>query len=126
MSVPVDVDLTREAAKRAKLEITQNLVPALIGRNIGPEGQTYGTQMVERDDRILMFMEDRQMGVHDRVVQGVLVPGTLRTVNPELEDEMQRDFIDDVNHSPMFSYTQTADRIRESGATEAYDEGVGL
>jgi len=123
MSVPVDVDLTREAAKRAKAEIVRDLVPALLGRNIGPQGETYGTHLMERADRILMFIEDRAMGVHDRVVNGILVPGTLRTVNPELEDQMQRDFIEDVNASPTFGATMTDDSIRESAATSAY-EGV--
>lgn len=124
MSVPVDVDLTREAAKRAKREIMDTIVPELMGRNIGPEGQTYGTQMIDRADRILMFLEDREMGVHDRDVNGVLVPGTLRTVNPELEDQMQREFIEDVKASPMFGHAQYMESIRESAATTAYDEGV--
>jgi len=126
MAVPVDVDLTREAAKRAKREIMDTIVPELMGRNIGPEGQTYGTQMIDRADRILMFIEDREMGVHDRDVNGVIVPGTLRTVNPELEDKMQREFIEDVKASPLFGHAQYMDSIRESGATTEYDEMQGV
>lgn len=125
MSTPLDVDLTAEAAKRASAELKDWLAPELIARNIGPEGQTYGTSLVGRADRILQFIEDRDMGVHDRWVNGVFVQGTLRVVNPELEDELQKQFAEDIAHSPVFGHTQTDDSIRESGATTAYDlEGI--
>lgn len=127
MSVPIDVDLTQEAGKRAKAELKDWLAPELIARNIGPEGQTYGSSLVDRADRILMFIEDRENGVHDRWVNGVFVQGTLRVVNPDLEDEMQKQFEEDIAHSPLFGHTQTDDSIRESGATTAFDsplEGI--
>lgn len=126
MSVPIDVELMQEAGKRARLEAKEQLAPELIARNIGPEGQTYGTQLMSRADRILEFLEDRERGVHDRWVNGVFVQGTLRVVNPDDEDAAQKQFEEDIAHSPLFGHTQTDDSIRESGTT-AYDnplEGI--
>ena len=122
MSDPLDWSMVQEAQRRAQMEILDE-IKTLTELNVGSQGETFGTQHMTIADRILAFIDDREMGVHDRVVNGILVPGTLRTVNPEVEDRMQREFLEDVQSSPMFSHLQYAENIRAEG-TESMMQGV--
>lgn len=90
MSVPVSVELANEAAERAVREIAdyQTIVTDL---NLGPQGQTYGTKTMSREDRILAFMEDAQSGALD----------FLKTVNERFYRDYVKGFVSDVMHSPV-------------------------
>jgi len=102
MSDPVDVEVTAEAAKRAKSELME-LFRDLIPRNVGTTGASYGMHDMERGDRILAFLERRESGSLE----------VLRGIAPHWYEKLVRDYEADVKAMPLFAHTQTAESIRE-------------
>ena len=94
MSSPIDVDIVNEAAKRATAEVLDYLT-ILVPMNLGPQGQTYGTKTMSREDRVLAFMEDAQSGALD----------FLFTVN----EQFAKDYVDQFNRDVMASPVMRSD-----------------
>lgn len=90
MSGPSDVEIVNEAARRAQVEVL-DFLSVLVPMNLGPQGQTYGTKTMSREDRILAFMEDAQSGALD----------FFKTVNERFYKDYVRGFVHDVMSSPV-------------------------
>lgn len=96
--LPLDVALTEEAMERAADEIIET-IKALRSLNVGPGGETFGTQHMSREDRMLAFMEDAQSGALD----------TLGVLNPEAARKYVAQYRRDVAASPVMN--ETASRL---------------
>lgn len=86
MSQPSDIELTEEAAKRAKLQLME-LFRELLPRNLGSGGESYGMVLMERGERILQFEEDARNGTLD----------IMQVQSPELYWEYVQEYIKDVS-----------------------------
>ncbi len=90
MSTPPDVALVNEAGVRTKRQVL-DLLSVLVPLNLGAQGQTYGTDTMPREDRILAFMQDAKSGALDFFF----------TVNQQAAEDYVRAFVKDVLASPV-------------------------
>lgn len=88
----LDPELMNEAMKRAEDECI-DLYDALLPRNVAPDGMTYGSEPMNRGDRIGAFLFRVQSGALD----------ILETASPEVFKRYVEEFIDDVSKTPEFS-----------------------
>jgi len=110
----VDPEMMNEAMKRAEDELLWRY-EALIPRNVGPDGMTYGSQPMDRGSRIEAFLWRVSTGSLD-ILQGVSPPVFKRYVD---------EFIDDVSKSPMYAQNPQIDRLRRQlQAQTVVTEGV--
>ena len=91
MTRTVDWDLVQEAQKRAVIEI-MDTVQALTDLNVGPRGETFGTEHMEIGDRILAFIDDVQSGALQM----------LTAINEDFAMRYVREFLQDVGSSPDY------------------------
>lgn len=66
MALPLDVEIVQEAQRRAAQEIIDT-IEALYELNTGTNGETFGTQSMSREDRILAFLDDAHSGALDNL-----------------------------------------------------------
>lgn len=90
MVEPLDWQLLQEAERRALQEILDT-VQTLTEINVGPNGETFGSTQMSREDRILMFLEDARSGAVD----------ALGTINPKFQMAYIRQYQRDVRNSPV-------------------------
>lgn len=87
---PADVEVAHEAIDRAVDELLE-LMRALYERESGAGGRTYGTQDMDREQRIEAFLVDAQSGALD----------ILKSIAPEHYNAQVRQFQQDVAASPV-------------------------
>lgn len=92
MSSPLAWEMLQEAEKRAEREV-MDTIEALTSINVGPNGETFGTEHMSREDRILAFLDDWNSGA----VQ------CLYTIKPEYADSYIRSYQRDVAESAVMS-----------------------
>lgn len=90
MPVPLDVELVQESQRRAQLEIIDT-IRALYELNVGPNGETFGSQHMSREDRILAFLEDARSGALDN----------LFVIKREFGEAYVKQYREDVSSSPV-------------------------
>lgn len=95
---PADVELVNEASKRAVTEIL-DILDALQSMNVGSNGETFGTEHMSREDRILMFEDDVRSGALD----------CLYTINPKFAERYVKAYNRDVRESPQMQPVPTRD-----------------
>lgn len=88
--LPLDVSLVAEAQKRAEREVLE-LIETLQDRNVSPNGDTFGTMHMSREDRILMFQDDARSGALDH----------LQVLNPDAYADYLQQYQRDVAASPQ-------------------------
>lgn len=94
MSTPLDVEIIREAEKRAEAEIIE-LIQTLYELNTGTNGETFGTQVMSREDRILAFLDDARSGALD----------SLKVINERFYEQYIAQYRQDVAASPVLRPT---------------------
>lgn len=95
MSEPLDVELVAEAEQRAEAEVLE-LIKALQERNVGPGGETFGTQHMSREDRILAFLDDAASGALDH----------LKVLNERAYIEYVRQYNRDIAATPQMKVSR--------------------
>ncbi len=89
MSLPLDAELVQEAMERAQQEILDEMAE-LLALNVGPNGETFGTEHMTREDRILAFLTDAQSGAVD----------ALFTINPKFGEQYVKAYQRDLRAMP--------------------------
>jgi len=92
MANPLDWSLIREAQKRAEIEIIET-IKALVEINVGSNGETFGTEHMSREDRILAFQDDWESGAVE----------CLYTINPEFAERYIRAYQRDMEAMPVMT-----------------------
>ena len=92
MSNPLDWELIQEAEKRAEREILDEIA-VLTSRLVGSNGETFGTEHMSREDRMLAFVDDWNSGA----VQNLYV------IKPEFAAAYVRQYQKDIATSPVMS-----------------------
>ncbi len=88
--IPVDVELANEAVERAVQEIL-GILTELQDRNVSANGDTFGTDHMTREDRILAFLDDVKSGALDH----------LKVLNEKAYIAYVRQYTQDVKASPQ-------------------------
>jgi hypothetical protein len=87
---PLSWELIQEAEKRAEREV-MDTIEALTAINVGSNGETFGTEHMSREDRMLAFIDDWNSGA----VQ------CLHTIKPEFAEQYVRQYQRDVAAGPV-------------------------
>lgn len=90
MALPLDVEIVQEAQRRASQEIIDTIT-ALYALNTGSNGETFGTQTMSREDRILAFLDDARSGALD----------SLGAINEKFQQQYIHQYERDVAASPV-------------------------
>jgi hypothetical protein len=110
----VDPEIVNEAARRAEDECI-DLYAALIPRNVAPDGMTYGSQPMDRGQRIAAFLYRVQSGSLD----------LLHTISLPVYQRYVDEFLDDVSKTPAYSQTEAMVRVRAQLEQQGAPIGAG-
>lgn len=101
IGMPVDVEIVQEAGERAEDELLE-LYSALVPRNLGNTGMSYGLATMDRGERITAFLA--------RVMSGSV--DILRDISPPQYVAYVDEFLDDVERTPMYATNPQIQQLR--------------